>query len=48
MKETNTEEVSTRKTSTRENDLTQGNIFKTLILFAVPFLIANILQSLYL
>jgi len=47
MKETNTEEISTRKTSTRENDLTQGNIFKTLILFAVPFLIANILQSLY-
>ncbi len=28
-------------------DLTEGNILKTLITFAVPFLIANILQSLY-
>jgi len=31
----------------KEHDLTNGNILKTLILFAVPFLIANILQSLY-
>jgi len=31
----------------KERNLTQGNIFKTLIIFAVPFLIANILQSLY-
>lgn len=30
-----------------KNDLTTGNILKTLIHFAVPFLIANILQSLY-
>ncbi len=31
----------------KKNDLTEGNILKTLLLFAVPFLIANILQSLY-
>lgn len=31
----------------KENDLTSGNVLKTLLLFAVPFLIANILQSLY-
>lgn len=31
----------------KENNLTEGNIIKTLLLFAVPFLIANILQSLY-
>lgn len=31
----------------KENDLTKGNIFQTLLLFAVPFLIANVLQSLY-
>lgn len=31
----------------KENNLTEGNILKTLLLFAVPFLIANILQSLY-
>lgn len=31
----------------KNNDLTEGNILKTLLLFAVPFLIANILQSLY-
>lgn len=30
-----------------EHHLTEGNIMKTLLLFAVPFLIANILQSLY-
>lgn len=29
------------------NDLTQGSILKKLLIFAVPFLIANILQSLY-
>lgn len=29
------------------NDLTQGSVFKALFVFAVPFLIANILQSLY-
>lgn len=31
----------------KENSLTDGGILKTLLLFAVPFLIANILQSLY-
>lgn len=31
----------------KQNDLTEGSILKTLLLFAVPFLIANILQSLY-
>ncbi len=31
----------------KKNDLTQGSILKTLLVFAVPFLIANILQSLY-
>ena len=28
-------------------DLTEGSVAKNLLLFAVPFLIANILQSLY-
>ncbi len=31
----------------KQNDLTTGNVLKTLLLFAVPFLIANVLQSLY-
>lgn len=31
----------------KKNNLTDGSIVKTLFLFAVPFLIANILQSLY-
>lgn len=31
----------------KQNNLTDGGILKTLLLFAVPFLIANILQSLY-
>lgn len=31
----------------KEHHLTEGNILKTLLLFAIPFLIANILQSLY-
>ena len=30
-----------------KNDLTEGGILKTLIFFAVPFLLANVLQSLY-
>ena len=30
-----------------ESYLTQGSVLKTLLLFAIPFLIANILQSLY-
>lgn len=30
-----------------KNDLTEGSILKTLFVFAVPFLLANILQSLY-
>lgn len=34
-------------THMKENDLTQGSVIKTLIAFTVPFLIANILQSLY-
>lgn len=31
----------------KESNLTEGSILKTLIAFAIPFLIANILQSLY-
>lgn len=31
----------------KENKLTEGSILKTLLSFAIPFLIANILQSLY-
>lgn len=31
----------------KQNNLTEGNPLKTLLFFAVPFLIANILQSLY-
>ena len=31
----------------KENHLTEGNLVKALLYFAVPFLIANILQSLY-
>ena len=31
----------------KENHLTEGSILKTLLFFAVPFLIANVLQSLY-
>lgn len=31
----------------KNNDLTRGNVLKTLLLFALPFFIANILQSLY-
>ena len=31
----------------KENNLTEGSILKTLTAFAIPFLIANILQSLY-
>lgn len=31
----------------KENKLTEGNIFSSLMRFAIPFLIANILQSLY-
>lgn len=31
----------------KEHNLTEGNILKTLLLFAAPFLAANILQSLY-
>lgn len=30
-----------------KTNLTEGNILKTLLVFAIPFLIANILQSLY-
>lgn len=30
-----------------KNDLTEGSIIKTLVFFAVPFLLANVLQSLY-
>lgn len=29
------------------SDLTQGSVIKTLVVFAIPFLIANVLQSLY-
>ena len=31
----------------KELDLTQGSVPKVLLLFAVPFLIANVLQALY-
>ncbi len=31
----------------QENNLTQGSVFKVLVMFAIPFLLANILQSLY-
>lgn len=31
----------------KENNLTEGSVLKKMILFAVPFLIANVLQSLY-
>ena len=31
----------------KELDLTQGNVFKVLLQFALPFLIANVLQALY-
>ncbi|NCB05608.1 MAG: MATE family efflux transporter, partial [Clostridia bacterium] len=30
-----------------ENDLTEGSVFKRLIVFSVPFLLSNIVQSLY-
>ena len=30
-----------------ENDLTQGKVFSKLVLFAIPFLISNLVQSLY-
>ena len=30
-----------------ENDLTQGKVFSKLVLFAIPFLISNLIQSLY-
>ncbi len=36
-----------RELMTSQNNITEGNILKTLIAFAVPFLIANTLQSLY-
>lgn len=31
----------------KDHDLTQGNLAKTVILFAVPFLFANLIQALY-
>gem|GEM_PF-6466158 len=31
----------------KELDLTKGSVLKTLLRFAVPFLIANLLQALY-
>lgn len=31
----------------RDNNLTHGSVFKVLVTFAIPFLLANILQSLY-
>lgn len=31
----------------RNNDLTQGNLVSTVILFAIPFLLANLIQALY-
>ena len=29
------------------NDLTQGSIYKTLIVFAVPIILTNLIQQLY-
>lgn len=40
-------EQETDTSHMKQNTLTEGNILKTLLFFAVPFLIANILQSLY-
>jgi Na+-driven multidrug efflux pump len=34
-------------TNMKELDLTQGNIYKTMIKFAVPFLLATLLQACY-
>lgn len=31
----------------KETNLTEGSILKKLLVFAIPFLIANVLQSLY-
>ena len=33
--------------STFEHDLTKGNIWKQLVWLSVPFLISNLIQSLY-
>ncbi|MFQ7553465.1 MAG: hypothetical protein ACLRMZ_28245 [Blautia marasmi] len=33
--------------SSFEKDLSKGNVVKQLILFAVPFLVSNIIQSCY-
>ena len=30
-----------------KNDLTEGNIIRTVIVFAIPFLLANLIQALY-
>jgi len=30
-----------------ENNLSQGNVIKQLILFSIPFIISNLIQSLY-
>ena len=31
----------------QEQNLTQGNVMKTLLVFTVPFIIANLIQALY-
>lgn len=41
------EEQAARQKSRQKNDLTQGNIVRTVICFAVPFLLANLIQALY-
>ena len=39
--------MSINKSSTIVNDLTEGSVFRKLIIFAVPMIIANLLQTLY-
>lgn len=38
-------QIGTRKAM--EKNLTEGSVFKNLLLFAIPFLISNVIQSLY-
>ena len=35
------------KEEKKENYLTEGNVWKALVLFTAPFLIANLIQALY-
>ena len=31
----------------QENNLTEGNVFRVLLEFSIPFVIANVIQALY-